>query len=194
MTATIPNIERVHIDDVSPYWRNPRRIPTEAVEAVKSSLAAYGYVQPIVIDADKVIIIGHTRYTALRKLDVQEIDVVVADHLTPLAAKKLRVIDNRSSEYTTWDFEVLMEELSVLSSDISEEDGRLMSALFPEINAATDTESAAEATERADESWRYVVPEVEFVCPTCFHEWEATVTREQVMAQRIEPTNTEAKK
>ena len=188
-----PTIKRLPIDEVSPYWRNPRRIPAEAVEAVKASIASYGYLQPVVVDADHVIIIGHTRYTALRKLNVEEIDVAVADYLTPGQVKRLRVIDNRASEYTTWDFDMLLEELKILGEDIDESDSVLLKGLFPELESDS-AENVVEETEKASESWRYVVPEVEFVCPTCFHEWEATVTREEVMAQRIEPKTTEAKK
>lgn len=189
MTTKIPTTKRLPIDEVSPYWRNPRRIPSEAVEAVKASIAAYGYLQPLVVDENSVIIIGHTRYTALRKLGVDEVDVAVVDYLTPSQVKRLRVIDNRAGEYTTWDFDMLMEELALLGDDVEEADRTLLRGLFPEMDGEVDTSSeSAQATEQAEKDWRYVVPEVEFVCPTCFHEWEQEVSRDQIMAGRIENT------
>lgn len=188
--------ERMHIDKVHPYWRNPRSIPTEAVQAVKSSIEQYGYLQPIVVDETHTIIIGHTRYAALRKLGAEHIDVAVVDYLPASKVKELRVVDNRVGEYTSWNFDVLMSELDELGATLTEADAILMRGLFPEMGDGTEQEekerAAATETIEKGEEWRYVVPEVEFTCPTCFHEWEQTVTRDQIMAGRVDQPKQEA--
>lgn len=188
--------ERVHIDKVTPYWRNPRSIPTEAVQAVKASIEQYGYLQPIVVDETYTVVIGHTRYAALRKLGETQIDVMVVDYLSQSKIKELRVVDNRVGEYTSWNFDMLMGELEQIGSSITEADAMLMRGLFPEMGDGTEPseKERAQATEAAerDEGWRYVVPEVEFTCPTCFHEWEQTVTRDQIMAGRVDQPTEEA--
>src|SRR6059058_4639851 len=106
-----PRPERVSIDKIIPYWRNPRVLSEEAVAAVASSIAQYGYAQPVVVDADMTIIIGHTRYAAMRQLNYAEIDVLVVDYLSSQEIKQLRVVDNRAGEYAFWDFEKLQEEI-----------------------------------------------------------------------------------
>jgi ParB-like chromosome segregation protein Spo0J len=177
-------IERIELDRVVPYWRNPRNLSNEAVEAVKTSIEEYGYNQPIVVDKDYTIIIGHTRYAAMRRMEQAEVDVVVADHLTPQQVKQLRVVDNRAGEYAFWDFDKLQEE-------VADMDSQLLADLFPEILSHLQNDEAGNgptvdwATEEED-PLAGVDPEVEFVCPKCFHEWETTVTREQIMSGIIE--------
>lgn len=193
-----PRAERVHIDKVSPYWRNPRSIPTEAVQAVRTSIEQFGYLQPIVVDDTYTVIIGHTRYAALRKMGAENIDVAVVDYLPAAKVKELRVVDNRSGEYTSWNFDALMEELDSLGATLTDADAMLMRGLFPEMGDGVEREKAerAEAVETIEkgEDWRYVVPEVEFTCPTCFHDFEVTVTKDQIMAGRIEADTSEETK
>lgn len=189
MAKKIPTgrVERVKIDDVIPYWRNPRRLSEEAVEAVKSSIEQYGYSQPIVVDSDNVIVIGHTRYSALRRLGVTELDVQVAEHLSPQKTKQLRVIDNRAGEYAFWDFDKLQEE-------IGEGESLLLAELFPEILGALDE---AEGSNKLPVDWEVKDDEevdtlVEFVCPACFHEWEMEVTRQQILSGTLDTNGVKA--
>lgn len=179
--------QNVPIDWVKPYWRNPRRVPEEAVNALAESIKAYGYQQPIVTDEEGVIIIGHTRYAAMRKIGVTDLDVMIVRDLTPAQVKQLRVIDNRAAEYTSWDFEALLGELSTLDSD-------LITALFPEIAINTDADSAnlpnSAAIAAANEKWDAQNDEVEFVCPSCFHSWEQKVTREELLAGELKVKET----
>lgn len=90
----------VPIDSITPYWRNPRNIEN-AIDKVADSITRYGFQQPILVDKKHVIIAGHTRYAALRKLGIETAEIIVAD-LTAKKAKEYRVIDNRTSEYATW--------------------------------------------------------------------------------------------
>lgn len=178
---TSGKIEKVNIDKVVPYWRNPRRLSEAAVTAVKSSIEQYGYAQPVVVDSDYVIIIGHTRYAAMRRLNLEELDVLVADHLNPTQAKQLRVIDNRAGEYAFWDFNKLQEEVTAAESE-------LLTELFPEFLEEFQSADGSGPTPVSWESEPEVDSAVEFVCPSCFHEWEAEVTREQILSGFI-PAN-----
>lgn len=170
--------EKLHINEIIPYWRNPRVIPEEAVNAVAESIKRYGYQQPIVVDKDNVIIIGHTRYAALRRLKAEEVLVKVAD-LDGERANQLRVLDNRTSELSEWDFDTLIAELDDL-------DGELMSSYFPEAEYVPDEGPDHEFAIPADTSaWDEVNTDADFVCPACFHEFSITVTPEAVQSGKL---------
>ena len=161
------------IEELIPYWRNPRRVSDESVNLLAESIRQYGYQQPIVVDSDMVIIVGHTRYVALRRLDVTEVPVIIATSLTPEQVKQFRIIDNRSAEYTSWDYDKLMVEISALDSN----------AMLPHF---VDVMSSAEDSVTADrsyldEKWAAVDDQVEFICPSCFHSWEMKVTRDALL-------------
>lgn len=102
------------IADVKPYENNPRNNDS-AVDAVAASIREFGWQQPIVVDKDGVIIAGHTRYKAARKLGLTEVPVVVADNLTEEQIKAYRLADNKSGELAEWDFAALEEELAAIS-------------------------------------------------------------------------------
>lgn len=105
------------IDRVRPYAGNPRVIPPAAIDKVAASLQAFGWRQPLVVDADGVLIVGHTRLAAARKLGITEVPVHVADTLTPEQVRAYRLADNRSHEEATWDEEALAAELSKVKAD-----------------------------------------------------------------------------
>ena len=102
------------IGEIQPYENNPRRNET-AVDAVAASIREFGWQQPIVVDKDGVIIAGHTRYKAAKKLGLAEVPVVVADKLTEEQIKAYRLADNKSGELAEWDFAALEEELAAIS-------------------------------------------------------------------------------
>ena len=97
--------------DIRPYENNPR-INDDAVDDVAESIRQCSYIAPIVIDEDGVILAGHTRYKALRKLGYSECDVIVVSGLTEEQKKKYRLYDNKTAEFSSWDQEKLSEELS----------------------------------------------------------------------------------
>ena len=102
------------IGDVRPYEDNPRR-NDEAVEAVAASLREFGWKQPIVVDADGTIIVGHTRYKAALALEMTHVPVVVASDLTPEQCAAYRLADNRVGELAEWDSGLLAQELDGLA-------------------------------------------------------------------------------
>ena len=98
-----------------PYARNPRVVPEVAVAKVAASLAEYGWRQPIVVDAQGVIVVGHTRLLAARRLGMAQVPVHVATDLTPQQIKAYRLADNRTAEESSWDLELLPLEVSELA-------------------------------------------------------------------------------
>ena len=109
-------IETWSIDRIRPYEQNPRQNDA-AVDIVARSLEQFGFRQPIVVDTDGVIVVGHTRYKAALKLDMQKVPVHVAKDLTLEQARAYRIADNKSSDIATWDMELLPLELGALRDD-----------------------------------------------------------------------------
>ena len=107
-------VKYVPIGDVHPYEDNPRR-NDGAVQALANSLREFGWKQPIVVDADGTIVVGHTRYKAALALEMAEVPVVVASDLTPEQCAAYRLADNRVGELATWDNELLAQELDGLA-------------------------------------------------------------------------------
>lgn len=113
-------VQNVSIDKIKPYENNPR--DNEAgVDAVANSIDEFGWQQPIVVDKNNVIIVGHTRYLAAKKLGLKEVPVKVATGLTPEQVKAYRLADNKTGELTNWDKNLLDNELNnILSIDMSD--------------------------------------------------------------------------
>ena len=110
------DIETRSIDTVRPYERNPRQ-NDEAVDAVAKSLQEFGFRQPIVVDADGVIIVGHTRWKAAVQLGLEEVPVHVATDMTPEQARAYRIADNQTSTLSEWDNDLLPAELRKLRDE-----------------------------------------------------------------------------
>ena len=105
-----------------PYARNARVIPDSAVGKVAASIKEFGFKQPIVVDAEGVIVAGHTRLLAAERLGLDAVPVLVADDLTPAQVKAYRLADNRTGQEATWDYELLgieLEDLAGLDIDLS---------------------------------------------------------------------------
>ena len=101
------------LKDIKPYPNNPR-INDDAVGAVAESIKQCGYVSPIVVDENMVILAGHTRYKALKKLGYKECPYIFADDLNEEQKRKFRLLDNKTSEFAMWDEELLEIELDGL--------------------------------------------------------------------------------
>ena len=99
---------------VQPYEANPRLIPQSAIDKVAASLAAYGWQQPIVVDSDGVVIVGHVRLLAAQKLGHTSVPVCVAN-LSPTKARAYRLADNRTSQESSWNPELLIAEIAALA-------------------------------------------------------------------------------
>ena len=99
-----------NVSEITPYANNPRK-NDEAVEKVAESIKQFGFKQPIVVDSDGIIIVGHTRYKAALQLGFERVPVLVADDLNAEQAKAYRLADNKTNEFASWDFDALDLEL-----------------------------------------------------------------------------------
>jgi len=106
-------IELKNIASVRPYDRNPR-INDAAIDAVAASLREFGFRQPIVVDSESIIIVGHVRYKAAIKIGLQTIPVHVATDLAPEQVRAYRLADNKTNEFSEWDMEILPVEIAEL--------------------------------------------------------------------------------
>lgn len=107
------------IKDIHPYEKNPRR-NDDAVDYVAESIRIFGWKQPIVIDRNNIVVAGHTRLKAAKKLGQTEVPCVIADDLTDEQVKAYRLADNKVAEQAEWDFDLLGEELDeILNWDMS---------------------------------------------------------------------------
>lgn len=105
--------------DLIPYERNPR-VNDNAVDKVANSIREFGFKSPIIIDEHNVIICGHTRLKAAKKLGLKEVPVIVARDLTDEQIKAYRLVDNKVSELAEWDTDLLETEMSGLPYDFGE--------------------------------------------------------------------------
>jgi ParB-like chromosome segregation protein Spo0J len=108
-------IELLSIDSVKPYDNNPR-INDAAVDVVAASLKEFGFRQPIVVDKDYVIIVGHTRYKAAQKLGLEKIPVHVAADMTEAQIKAYRIADNQTATLAEWNYDLLPLEIQELNN------------------------------------------------------------------------------
>lgn len=107
------NVQNRKLSELTPYPGNAKKHDEKQIANVAESIRQYGFVQPIVVDRDDVIIIGHCRALAAKKLGMDEAPCVSMDDLTPEQVNALRLVDNKSNE-SDWDFDLLAEELSGL--------------------------------------------------------------------------------
>ena len=108
-------IELRKLAEIRPYSNNPR-LNDSAVDAAAASLREFGFRQPIVVDEEGVIIVGHTRYKAAQKLGFESVPVHVATDLTPEQIRAYRIADNQTASLAEWDYELLPVELADLQA------------------------------------------------------------------------------
>lgn len=109
------NIIEKDINEIIPYENNPRK-NDEAVDKVALSISAFGFKVPIVIDKNNVIVTGHTRHRAAKKLGLTTVPCILADDLTDEQIKAFRLADNKVAEFSQWDEEKLLKELEELDN------------------------------------------------------------------------------
>jgi ParB-like chromosome segregation protein Spo0J len=101
------------VSSIKPYDQNPRK-NGDAVAAVAASIQEFGFQQPIVVDSEMVIIVGHTRWAAARDLGLKKVPVTIAKNLTPEQVRAYRIADNKTNEKAEWDADLLALELGDL--------------------------------------------------------------------------------
>lgn len=106
-------IKDVNIEDIKPYEFNAKKHDKIQIKNVAESIKQFGFVQPLVINKDGVIIIGHCRYQAAKRLKLKTIPCLFVENLTDEQVKKLRNLDNKLNE-SEWDFDLLCKDIEGL--------------------------------------------------------------------------------
>lgn len=161
-------IEQWPIGKLIPFAGNARKIPKSAVEKVSASIEAFGWRQPIVVDKENVIIIGHVRRLAARKLKLKTVPVHIAADLSPAQVKALRLMDNRSHDEAQWEPSMLTAEFASLG-DLSFDLGLTgfdHDEIFPP--AGDPGESSESRSAKASETGGRMT-RIEFTEPQVFH-------------------------
>jgi DNA modification methylase len=146
-------IEIVDINTIKPYKNNPRKLKDSAIEKVAKSIKEFGFRQPIVVDKEKIIVVGHTRYRASKKLGLTNVPITIADNLTPEQINAYRIADNRTNEEAEWDIELLKTELKDLQLKDFDLDltafneDEINNFLFDEKEGLTDEDAVPETPE-----------------------------------------------
>lgn len=112
-------LKMMAVNDLIPYENNPRN-NDEAVDFVANSIKEFGFKVPIVVDSDNVVIAGHTRLKASKKLGLKEVPTIIADDLTEEQVKAFRLADNKAGEIATWDDKKLDLELAGIDLDMTQ--------------------------------------------------------------------------
>ena len=113
------DILNLGLEEIKPYEKNPRN-NDNAVDAVAASIREFGFKVPIIIDKDNIIVAGHTRYKAAKKLGLKTVPCIKADDLTDEQVKAFRLADNKVAEQAEWDFDLLNEELETITMDMEQ--------------------------------------------------------------------------
>jgi DNA modification methylase len=111
------NIERWPLDQLIPHARNARTHSDEQVAQIAGSIAEFGFVNPVLVGNDGVMVAGHGRVLAARKLGLHEVPVIVLSHLTPTQRRALMICDNSIAANAGWNEEMLAAELAALKEE-----------------------------------------------------------------------------
>ena len=103
----------LEISEIKEYENNPR-INNAAVDDVAESIKQCGYINPIIVDENNVILAGHTRLLAIKKIGKEKVQVLKVTGLSEEQKKKYRILDNKTAEKAEWDFDKLQQELEEL--------------------------------------------------------------------------------
>ena len=146
-------IRIAEISTIKPYENNPRKLSEDAIKKVAMSLKEYGFRQPIVVDKNMVIVAGHTRYRASKKLGLKQVPISVIDNLSEEQINAYRIADNRTAEESEWDNELLKMEIKELEAKdfkldlLGFNDEQLNNILFEEKQGLTDEDEVPETPE-----------------------------------------------
>lgn len=145
------------IEELIPYENNPRK-NDNAVDAVAASIKKFGFKVPVILDADNVIVCGHTRYRAAQKIGIKEIPCIMADDLSDEQIRAFRLADNKTAELAEWDFSLLDFELENIDMDMSEFGFEIGTDDIEDFDYNVDEKTDSEFTEKEE---NYVE------CPCC---------------------------
>jgi ParB-like chromosome segregation protein Spo0J len=162
-------IEHWSIDKLIPYARNARTHSPAQIDQIAASIAEFGFTNPILVGSDGVIVAGHGRLEAARKLGLETVPVIVLDHLTPTQRRALVIADNRIAENAGWDVEMLSLELAELQElDFNLELTGFSDEKFGLLSLEDRDEEQSESSAKEIDVDRY---EMMHKCPRCGFEF-----------------------
>lgn len=149
-------VQNVALEALTPYEKNPRR-NDKAVKYVAESIKRFGFRVPIIIDKNRQIVAGHTRYKAAQQLGLSEVPCIVADDLTEAQVRAFRLADNKVAELAEWDNDLLAAELADMSDFDMADFG-----FDPRVLGPDQPQPFKEFSENIETAHR---------CPKCGYEW-----------------------
>lgn len=154
------------INELVPYENNAR-INDKAVDIVANSIKEFGFRNPCIIDKNNVLVAGHTRVLACKKLGITKVPCIVADDLTEEQIKAFRIADNSSAQVAEWDMEKLMKELDSIDYDMAQ------FGLAEQLDEITNELLKQETSENVYPDQKLKQNETKFhICPNCGCEFE----------------------
>lgn len=113
------NIIEIPVNQLKPYKKNAR-FNENAIPKVAESIKQFGFKNPIIVDKNMSVIAGHTRLAAAKTLGLVKVPCIIADDLSPEQVKAFRLVDNRTSEFASWNYDLLQTEIENLDYDLSD--------------------------------------------------------------------------
>lgn len=153
------------VDELIPYEKNPR-INDDAVPYVANSIKEFGFKVPLIIDKNNVLVTGHTRLKVAKQLGLKEVPCIIADDLSEEQIKAFRLVDNKTNEYSTWDYEKLDLELKDFNLNINISDFGFDVFEITDDDFIPDTE-ITKSKEKDDDKEKKTI-----ICPHCGKEFE----------------------
>jgi len=147
------------LSELKAYENNPRE-NEKSIGAIAASIQAFGFLVPVVIDADNVIVCGHARCKAAEKLGMVEVPCILADDLTPEQVRAFRLVDNKTAELAVWDEPLLDEELEDIGDTMDMSDFGFDLGL--EDLSEIDTAKEFDLDDFGDDTFEYRCPECGF--------------------------------
>lgn len=143
------------LGEIHPYSKNAKKHDEKQIKNVAESIKQYGFVQPVVVDKNNVIVIGHCRALAAKKLGIKELPCVCVDDLTPEQVNALRLVDNKSNE-SDWDFDMLKDELPELDLSAFDFDWGISDDITEEIeeDEAPEVDEVSDPVTKRGDIWQ----------------------------------------
>ena len=172
-------INKVRTNLIKPYWNNARD-NTATIEPLKKSIQEFGFNQPLVLDQNNTVIVGHARLRAAKELGMKTIPCIISD-MDEIAAKKYRIADNKIQEFTQYKHDELMKEIRELGAenmqdyfnfDLSEMLGNSVGVDIQQVTADQVEKKEGELKGTYKEiTGKAADEEVELICPHCKEEF-----------------------
>lgn len=143
------------LEEIQPYSKNAKKHDARQIKNVAESIKQYGFVQPVVVDKNNVIVIGHCRALAAKKLGIKEVPCVCVDDLTPEQVNALRLVDNKSNE-SDWDFDLLKDELPDLDLSAFDFDWGISDDITKEVeeDEAPEVDEVSDPVTKRGDIWQ----------------------------------------